>query len=69
MLFIDEVREVPAALMTALQDPVNIPPITDQIKKNVPSHRSPVLCLKWFPSGLELDMKKSFAALIGSSGS
>jgi WD40 repeat protein len=54
--------------MTSLQDPGNIPPVTDQIRKNVPSHRNPVLCLKWFPSGFELDMKKSFAAMLNSSG-
>lgn len=54
--------------MSALQDPGNIAPITDQMKKNVPSHRNPILCLKWFPTGLEIDIKKSFSTLVHNSG-
>jgi WD40 repeat protein len=47
-----EIREIAPSLMSALQDPTNITPITDQIKRNVPSHKSPVVCIKWLPSGL-----------------
>ena len=54
--------------MSALQDPSNIQPVTDQIKRNVPSHKSPVVCLKWFPSTLEIEMKKSYSALIQPMG-
>jgi len=38
--------------MSALQDTSSVGPITDVIKKNVPSHKSPVLGIKWFPPGL-----------------
>ena len=38
--------------MSALQDPTNITQVTDTIKKNVPSHKAPIVCLKWFPNGL-----------------
>lgn len=38
--------------MSALQDPSNVGPVTDQIKRNVPSHKTPIICLQWFPSGL-----------------
>ena len=48
----NEVREVQPYIMSALQDPSSVGPITDQVKKNVPSHRQPVLCIKWFPNGL-----------------
>lgn len=54
--------------MTALQDPSSIMPVTDTIKRNVPSHKSPVLSIKWFPSGLELDMKKSYSTLLTTPG-
>jgi hypothetical protein len=47
--------------MSALQDPSSILPITDTIKRNIASHKSPIICIKWFPSGLELDMKKSYS--------
>jgi WD40 repeat protein len=52
--------------MSALQDPSSAGPITDQVRKNVASHRQPVLCIRWFPSGLELEMKKSFSVLVSS---
>lgn len=42
--------------------------VTDTIKRNVPSHKSPVVCIKWFPSGLELDLKKSYSTLLTSPG-
>jgi hypothetical protein len=48
----NEIRDIPPSLMSALQDPSNIIPVTDQIKRNVPSHKTPVVCLKWFPSTL-----------------
>lgn len=38
--------------MSALQDPSNVSAVTDQIKRNVPSHKTPVTCIKWFPSTL-----------------
>lgn len=38
--------------MSALQDPSNATAITDQIKRNVPSHKSPVVSVKWFPPTL-----------------
>jgi hypothetical protein len=44
-------------------------PITDQIKRNIPSHKAPVVCLKWFPSSLEIEMKKSYSAIIQPLGS
>jgi WD40 repeat protein len=49
--------------MSALQDTSSIVPITEQVRKNVASHRQPVLCVRWFPSGLEIEMKKSFSML------
>jgi len=55
--------------MSALQDPTNITPVTDQIKRNIPSHKSPIACLKWFPAGLEIEMRKSYSALVQTSGS
>ena len=54
--------------MSALQDPSNLIPVSDQIKRNVPSHKNPVVCLKWFPSTLEIEMKKSYSALVPTSG-
>jgi|688.fasta_scaffold281964_2 hypothetical protein len=50
--------------MSALQDPSSIQPVSDAIKRNIPSHKSPVLCIKWFPSSLEIDIRKSFSALV-----
>lgn len=38
--------------MSALQDPSSVATITDQIKRNVPSHKSPVVSVKWFPQTL-----------------
>jgi len=64
----NEIREVSPSLMSALQDPSNIIPITDQIKRNVPSHKTPIVCLKWFPSTLEIEMKKSYSAIIQTAG-
>ena len=55
--------------MSALQDPSNLIPVTDQIKRNIPSHKAPVVCLKWFPSTLEIEMKKSYSAIIQPLGS
>lgn len=60
---------MPPNLTSALQDPSNIIPVTDQIKRNVPSHKAPVVCLKWFPSTLEIEMKKGYSALVQPSGS
>jgi hypothetical protein len=40
--------------MSALQDPSTVATITDQIKRNVPSHKSPVVAVKWFPQNLEI---------------
>lgn len=54
--------------MSALQDPSSILPVTDTIKRNVPSHKSPVMCIKWFPSGLELDIRKSYSTLLTQPG-
>jgi WD40 repeat protein len=62
------IREIAPSLMSALQDPTNITPVTDQIKRNIPSHKSPVACLKWFPSGLEIEMRKSYSALVQNAG-
>ena len=50
--------------MSALQDPSSAAAITDQIKRNVPSHKSPVVAVKWFPPTLEIEMKKSYSAII-----
>jgi dynein intermediate chain 3, axonemal len=50
----NEIREISPSLMSALQDPTNIIAVTDQIKRNVPSHKTPVVGLKWFPSTLEI---------------
>jgi WD40 repeat protein len=64
----NEIREIPPSLISALQDPTNLIPVTDQIKRNVPSHKAPVVCLKWFPSNLEIEMKKSYSALVQPMG-
>ena len=64
----NEVRDINPSLLSALQDPSNIIPVSDQIRRNVPSHKTPVVCLKWFPSTLEIEMKKSYSALIQPSG-
>ena len=48
----NSMKEIQPAIMSALQDPGSIQPITDTIRRNVPSHKSPILCIKWFPSGL-----------------
>ena len=61
-----DIREIQPLILSALQDPSNVAPITDQVRKNVPSHRQPVLFLKWFPSGLELEMKKSFSTIVNN---
>lgn len=47
-----KIKEIEPIIMSALQDTSSVGPITDVIKKNVPSHKSPVLGIKWFPSGL-----------------
>jgi hypothetical protein len=54
--------------MSALQDPSTVTTITDQIKRNVPSHKSPVVSVQWFPYTLEIEMKKSYSAIIPSAG-
>lgn len=54
--------------MSALQDPSTVTTITDQIKRNVPSHKSPVVSVQWFPMTLEIEMKKSYSAIIQSTG-
>ena len=54
--------------MSALQDPSTAGIITDQIKRNVPSHKSPVVGVKWFPMTLEIEMKKSYSSIIQSTG-
>lgn len=64
----NEIREISPSLVSALQDPTNLIPVTDQIKRNVPSHKAPVVCLKWFPSTLEIEMKKSYSAIIQPLG-
>lgn len=56
-----DIKEIQPVIMSALQDPSSALPINDQVKRNVASHRQPVLCIKWFPNGLELEMKKSFS--------
>ena len=50
----NKIREISPAIMSALQDPSSVTAVTDQIKRNVPSHKAPIVCLKWFPSGLEI---------------
>lgn len=59
----NSIKELQPSLISALQDPSSIQPVADTIKRNVPSHKAPVLCIKWFPTTLELDMKKSYALL------
>ena len=54
--------------MSALQDPSSVAQVTDQVKRNVPSHKAPVVCLKWFPSGLEIEIKKSYSMLVPPHG-
>lgn len=54
--------------MSVLQDPSTVATITDQIKRNVPSHKSPVVSVQWFPMVLEIEMKKSYSAIIQSGG-
>lgn len=54
--------------MSVLQDPSTVTTITDQIKRNVPSHKSPVVSVKWFPQTLEIEMKKSYSAIIQGTG-
>ena len=48
----NKIRELPPTIMSALQDPSSVSQVSDQVKRNVPSHKAPVVCLKWFPSGL-----------------
>lgn len=48
----NKIREISPAILSALQDPSSVGQVTDQIKRNVPSHKAAVVCLKWFPSGL-----------------
>ena len=50
--------------MSALQDPSSVAPIQDTIKKNVPSHKAPILCIRWFPPGLEIEIRKSYSTLV-----
>ncbi len=63
-----EIREIQPTLMSALQDPSTVTTITDQIKRNVPSHKSPVISVNWFPQLLEIEMKKSYSAVIQNNG-
>jgi WD40 repeat protein len=64
----NQIKEIEPVIMSALQDPSSVTPVTDTIKKNVPSHKAPVLCIQWFPSGLEIEIKKSYSTLIQSPG-
>ncbi|CAD8180809.1 unnamed protein product [Paramecium pentaurelia] len=61
----NEIQELLPKLTSALQDPASYQAAAanDVLKKQVASHKSPVLALKWFPIGMEFD-KKHFNHLI-----
>ena len=62
-------KEILPVITSVLQDPASVQQVSDTVKRNVASHKAPIICIKWFPSGLELDMKKNISTLIppGSS--
>lgn len=64
----NSVREVQPVITSVLQDPSSIQVVSDTVKRNVASHKAPITCIKWFPPGLELDMKKNISTLASSSG-
>lgn len=45
-------------IMSTLQDPAGAALASSEvIKKNVNSHKNPVLALKWLPNSIEIDRK------------
>ncbi|CAK59134.1 unnamed protein product (macronuclear) [Paramecium tetraurelia] len=61
----NEIQELLPKMTSALQDPASYQAAAanDVLKKQVASHKSPALALKWFPIGMEFD-KKHFNHLI-----
>ena len=54
--------------MSTLQDPTGAAQqagSSEVLKKNVNSHKNPVLCLKWFPNAVEIDRKFNFSVNSG----
>ncbi len=54
--------------MSQLQDPASAQaPITNEvIKKNLNSHKNPVLSLEWLPTSIEFDRRQIINLLAGS---
>ena len=54
-------------IMSTLQDPTSAAQASsDVVRKNVNSHKNPVLALKWIPSVMELDRKFNVSANPGT---
>jgi hypothetical protein len=45
--------------MSALQDPASVQAgnTTEILRKQIASHKNPVLCLRWLPASIEIDRK------------
>ena len=65
----DEIQEIAPKITSALQDPSSASQgnTTDILKKQVPSHRNPVLCLRWLPVSIEIDRKIFYNLLQNTS--
>ena len=62
-------KEILPVITSVLQDPASVQQVSDTVKRNVASHKAPIVCIRWFPSGLELDMKKNISTLIPPASS
>lgn len=45
-------KEIQPVITSVLQDPASIQPVSDTVKRNVASHKAPIVCMKWLPPGL-----------------
>jgi hypothetical protein len=63
----ENVNLLPYAL-SALQEPFGVPPVIPvdiySNKKNINSHRNPILSIEWLPIGLEIDWKRKPITLV-----
>lgn len=62
-------KEILPVITSVLQDPASVQQVSDTVKRNVASHKAPIVCIRWLPSGLELDMKKNISTLIPPASS
>ena len=66
---LDEIQEILPKLTSALQDPSSVlaSNTNEVLRKLVPSHKNPVLCIKWLPSTIEIDRKVFYNLITNTS--